>query len=95
MRLPRACLTCGRPTTSSRCPACTAARKGTAASRGYDRQWRRVRLEVLARDGCRCHWCGEYADTVDHVVPLAVGGARLDPRNLVAACGRCNFGRRP
>jgi 5-methylcytosine-specific restriction endonuclease McrA len=33
------------------------------------------------------------ATTVDHVVPLVDGGARLDPKNLVAACSRCNSSR--
>ena len=42
--------------------------------------------------GLPCHWCGEPADTVDHVVALADGGSNtLD--NLVPACRRCNFQR--
>lgn len=28
--------------------------------------------------------------TIDHLVPLARGGGRYDPRNLVVACDRCN-----
>jgi 5-methylcytosine-specific restriction endonuclease McrA len=27
---------------------------------------------------------------VDHIIPLAHGGARLDPANLRAACSHCN-----
>jgi 5-methylcytosine-specific restriction endonuclease McrA len=52
-----------------------------------------LRLRILARDGHRCAWCGGPADTVDHVTPIALGGARLDPENLVAACAKCNYGR--
>ena len=67
--------------------------KPTAAARGYDGAWRRVRLVVLDRDGHRCAWCSGPASTVDHVRPLAEGGARLDPANLVACCVRCNSRR--
>jgi hypothetical protein len=64
--------------------------KQSAANRGYDGAWRKVRLVVLERDGHRCAWCARPATTVDHVRPLAEGGARLDPGNLVACCVRCN-----
>ena len=57
------------------------------------RAWRRLRKQVLLRDGWRCRWCGGPADTADHVVALADGGAPFDPSNLVAACRSCN-GRR-
>lgn len=33
-------------------------RVGSSTSRGYDRQWRKVHLEVLRRDGYACRWCG-------------------------------------
>jgi 5-methylcytosine-specific restriction protein A len=60
----------------------------------YDRRWRTVRLAVLERDGHRCRMmrpgCTITATTVDHIVELANGGARLDPANLRAACGHCN-----
>lgn len=63
-------------------------------SQPYDRDWRRVRLVVLARDGYRCRIrgprCTDVATTVDHIVELARGGARLDPDNLRAACKPCN-----
>lgn len=67
--------------------------KASAAERGYDHRWRKVRLVVLDRDDHRCCWCGLPATTVDHVRPLAEGGARLDPTNLVACCVRCNSRR--
>ena len=66
---------------------------GSATARGYDARWQRLRLVVLDRDGRRCRWCTGPADTVDHVVALADGGARLDPANLVACCRSCNSRR--
>lgn len=55
--------------------------------------WRRVRLVVLDRDDWTCRYCRRPARTVDHVVPVVQGGAKLDPANLVAACGSCNFSK--
>lgn len=36
-----------------------------------------------------CHYCGELADTVDHVIPRLFGGTD-DPGNRVPACTSCN-----
>jgi 5-methylcytosine-specific restriction endonuclease McrA len=36
-----------------------------------------------------CVYCGEKGGTVDHVIPLARGGAHT-AENLVPACQRCN-----
>ena len=58
------------------------------------RRWRRLRAYVLARDGYVCRMvegCGERATTADHVVPLVMGGAELDPDNVRAACARHNY----
>ena len=65
----------------------------SAHQRGYGAAWRKVRLRILWRDQWTCHWCRAPANTVDHVVPLAEGGARYDPANLVAACRPCNTRR--
>ena len=58
--------------------------------------WRRIRAEVLARDGGVCQMretgCLIKADTVDHIVPVAQGGAFYDLGNLRAACKKCNYG---
>ena len=67
---------------------------GSATRRGYGQDWRRVRLVVLERDGFVCHWCFKPANTVDHVHPLALAGARLDPTDLVACCRSCNSRKR-
>ena len=54
-------------------------------------QWKKLRLSVLARDGRICAYCQQGdATTVDHVVPLARGGAPYDMDNLVACCSTCN-----
>ena len=47
------------------------------------------RQGVLARDGHRCQYCGNAAETLDHVVPRSKGGRHVW-ENLVAACRRCN-----
>jgi 5-methylcytosine-specific restriction protein A len=64
--------------------------RGTAKARGYDAAWRRVRLDVL-RAEFLCRMCNEAGVTsvaveVDHVIPLAHGGARLDRQNLQPLC---------
>lgn len=57
---------------------------------------RRLRFEVLRRDGHACRYCGAMAPdvplTVDHVIPVALGGGD-DPTNLVTACRDCNAGK--
>lgn len=56
----------------------------------------RLRFEVLRRDNHTCYYCGAKAPetkiTVDHVIPVALGGTD-EPSNLVAACGDCNGGK--
>ena len=44
---------------------------------------------VLRRDRHSCTYCGERADTVDHVLPRCRGGGDTWV-NLVAACQPCN-----
>jgi len=54
-------------------------------------RWKDVRKIVLARDQRTCAYCGdENANTVDHVVALALGGDPYNMDNLVACCMRCN-----
>lgn len=57
---------------------------------------RRLRFEILRRDGHTCRYCGgsapDVALTVDHVKPAALGGSD-DPTNLVTACTQCNSGK--
>lgn len=56
---------------------------------GSTREWRKIRLAVLQRDGRTCAYCGRKATTVDHVTPRDHGGTDA-PDNLVAACQKCN-----
>jgi 5-methylcytosine-specific restriction protein A len=63
------------------------------------RTWQRLSARVIARHrGQRGNWCPGYQRaahpasdlTVDHVVPLAAGGAPLDIGNLAVLCRSCN-----
>ncbi len=51
------------------------------------------RRAVFARDGYRCQYCGERADSIDHVVPRSRGGRDVWD-NLAAACLPCNSRKR-
>lgn len=57
---------------------------------------RRLRFEILRRDGYACRYCGSKAPdvvlTVDHVIPVTLGGGD-EPNNLVTACQPCNAGK--
>jgi len=49
-----------------------------------------VRVEVFARDMCRCKRCGRTDDLqLDHIVPHSKGG-ETTADNLQLLCGRCN-----
>jgi 5-methylcytosine-specific restriction endonuclease McrA len=54
------------------------------------RKYKAQRLIVLARDGYVCQYCGQDANTVDHIVPLKNGGDPISLDNMVASCKRCN-----
>jgi 5-methylcytosine-specific restriction endonuclease McrA len=88
------CLVCGVPTEGSRCGAHrlepTAARDPRT-----NRAWRRK--AAAYKRGRTCTYCGTPGEagnplTLDHVVPLALGGAH-DLSNAVVACRRCNSSR--
>ena len=51
------------------------------------------RRAVFARDDHRCQYCGERADSIDHVVPRSKGGPHTW-ENVVAACRPCNLSKR-
>ena len=66
-------------------------RKGERPSR---RQWGKVRLMVLDRDGWACAKCGKAGRLeVDHRVPLEDGGAVYDLANLQSLCRSCHFAK--
>lgn len=63
-------------------------------------RWQRVRAEVLRDAGPQCPRCGRWLDhsgprgpstpTVDHIIPLKLGGAPFDRANLRVLCMSCN-----
>jgi 5-methylcytosine-specific restriction endonuclease McrA len=65
--------------------------------KAYNGTWRKVRATILERDGGRCMigmaGCTGQASQVDHIHPLAYGGAPYDPDNLRASCANCNSSR--
>lgn len=72
-------------------------RRESAARRGYDARWRRLRVMFLrAHPLCadpfgdhRRVGAVEVATDVDHIVPLSRGGTN-DSRNLQALCHSCH-----
>ncbi len=44
---------------------------------------------ILMRDQFTCYFCGEYGDTIDHLLPRSRGG-HTTPMNCVCACSLCN-----
>jgi 5-methylcytosine-specific restriction endonuclease McrA len=61
--------------------------------RYHSAYYKRVRAEVLQRDYFTCHYCGQEANTVDHLIPISKGGTD-EATNMVAACIKCNSGKR-
>jgi 5-methylcytosine-specific restriction protein A len=83
------CLACGALTTNGTyCPR----HQPRKARGGSTRQWRNLREQILARDRYACQRCGAAATHVDHIVPVARGGAD-DPRNLQALCAACDLAK--
>lgn len=79
----------GRATNHGRCAEHATVyerQRGSAASRGYGADWRRLRAEFLAEHPF-CVKCGEPATDVDHVVPREQGGSD-EWENLQAMCAK-------
>lgn len=51
--------------------------------------WRKIRAEVFRVKGRQCWRCHGYADSVDHIVAVALGGSHA-LSNLRPACTSCN-----
>ncbi|MFL6314790.1 MAG: HNH endonuclease [Terriglobales bacterium] len=69
--------------------------RGSAASRGYDRNWsQRIRPTVLRRDPiCRDPFgieCINQSKIVDHIIPKASGGSDSIEHNLQGVCDSCH-----
>ena len=54
---------------------------------------KRIKEKVLERDNYICKYCGQYGDTVDHIIPKSKGG-QFVLENLVCACEKCNKDKR-
>jgi 5-methylcytosine-specific restriction enzyme A len=98
----RPCLTCGRPTPRSRCPACERAHqrdrdhaRADDPIRAFRRSaaWRRTSEAFRAAHPDACGLCGATSDlTTGHVIPLARclgSGLELDWSNLRVECRSC------
>lgn len=59
----------------------------------YHRRASLSRRAIFARDGHRCQYCGDAADSIDHVIPRSRGG-RHEWENVTAACRPCNLRKR-
>lgn len=72
--------------------------RGTPSSRGYDRDWQKLRLVILQRDPL-CVFCfaqNKLTETtqVDHIRPITERpDLRLDPSNLRGLCDTCHSQR--
>lgn len=91
-RAPTICNNPGCPAivrVGNRCPAHQAAGHNR---HGSTRAWRKLRAEVLERDGWTCRYCGGVATHADHVVARANGGPD-SPANLVGSCRTCNLAK--
>ena len=59
----------------------------------YRRRAALSRRGVFARDGHRCQYCGDRAESIDHVVPRSRGGEHVW-ENVAASCRPCNLRKR-
>jgi 5-methylcytosine-specific restriction protein A len=72
--------------------------RGTAAKRGYDAVWRRLRSIVLANNplcaDCKAQGYTTLANEVHHVVKVQDDPSRrLDVSNLMPLCKACHSAR--
>ena len=55
------------------------------------RDYKKFRLEVLARDQWSCFYCQQPATTVDHIIPVSKApDLVVNYENAVACCQPCN-----
>ncbi len=52
-------------------------------------EYKKNRKIVLEANNYICAYCGDHANTVDHILAIAKGGSHnID--NLVSCCNKCN-----
>ena len=56
------------------------------------RLWGKRRKIILKMHDDVCYYCGDLADTVDHIIDRQHGGTD-QISNLVTACQECNYGK--
>lgn len=73
------------------CAPCRRARENARSARRGPSGWARQRANAatIAREGGRCVICGAPATEVDHVRPLALGGADTE-ENRRPLCNGCH-----
>ena len=91
----RPCITCGKPTTGSRCPAHGGNRRAmTTSQRGYGAaHQQRRRVLLAAAIGTRCPLCLEPMRhdqrlDLDHSVPLIHDARSIGDRIVHSSCNR-------
>ena len=94
---PRHCHVTGHPAfTGKGCPLCAKARdqaRGSAASRGYDASWQKLRRDFLKQHPVCCR-CGGEATEADHITSVRDRpDLRLSWANLRPMCKPCHSQR--
>lgn len=52
-----------------------------------------LRSKIMSFFKNRCAYCGDHAETIDHIIPVSRNG-NANPHNLVAACRKCNSSKK-
>ena len=92
--MPRRAPTTAKADSKQRAPLRPDDPRPNSAQRGYDNRWRRYRDAYVKRHPLCVHCLQQGRTTatalVDHIKPIADGGARLDDSNLQALCRACH-----
>ena len=48
------------------------------------------RENIFIRDSFTCQYCGDKAESIDHIMPKSKGGSH-EWSNVVACCKKCNL----
>ncbi|MBI4167539.1 MAG: HNH endonuclease [Candidatus Aenigmarchaeota archaeon] len=53
-------------------------------------KWRRLKQDILRRDGNKCQICDCVGTEIDHIFPVYAGGDEWNPKNLQTLCKSCH-----